>query len=125
MALAAGMTWSGTDRRVEERVDVRIRAQVAAIVDSLEREGLPPEPLVDYALEGMSKGGSPQVIMTGVRKWALYIRRSRQLLGPNASASEVEAGAKAIRAGIDESKLERLRSDKSSQRYATALSTIA
>jgi hypothetical protein len=126
MALAAaGMTWTATDKRVEERVDKRIRAQVAAIVDSLESEGLPPEPVIDYALEGMSKGGSPQVIMNGVRNWARYIRRARQLLGPNANAFEVEAGAKAIRAGVDEAQLQRLRSDKSTLRYASALSTMA
>lgn len=126
MALAAaGMTWSATDKRVEERVDKRIRAQVAAIVDSLENEGLPTEPLVDYALEGTQKGGSPQVIMNGVRLRARDIRRARQLLGPNASAFEVEAGAKAIRSGIDEAQLQRLRSDKATQRYASALNTMA
>ena len=126
MALAAaGMTVAATDKRVEERVDKRIRAQVAAIVDSLEKEGLPPEEVVDYALEGTQKGGAPQVIMNGVRKWARDLRRARQLLGPNASEDEVNAGAKAIRSGVDEAKLERFRHEKGSQqRYATAMSTM-
>ena len=47
------------------------------------------------------------------------------MLGPNASAAEVNAGAKALRAGIDERQLERLRDGKSERRYASALSTMA
>jgi hypothetical protein len=49
---AFGFTLVRSDVRIETRVDARIRTSVAAIADSLEREGLKPEPLVDYALEG-------------------------------------------------------------------------
>src|SRR5688572_2083989 len=126
MALAAaGLTVASTDRRVEERVDSRIRAQVAAVVDSLVDEGVPAELLIQYALEGTSKRGSPEVIITGVRKWARDLRRARQLLGPNASALEVSAGAQAIRAGVEEAQLERFRNGKREQRYASAMSTMA
>jgi hypothetical protein len=55
---AAGFTVVRSDLRIETRVDSRIRASVAAIADALEREGLQPEPLVDYALEGTQKGDS-------------------------------------------------------------------
>jgi hypothetical protein len=37
----------------------------------------------------------------------------------------VNAGAKALRAGVDEAKLERLRVERTNQRYASSLSTIA
>ncbi len=127
---AAGFTVARSDARIETRVDSRIRASVAAIADSLEREGLKPEPLVDYALEGTQKGGNPEVILAGVRRWAKDLRRSSQLLGPNASAEEVNAGAKAIHSGVDERQLERLRLERprdsrTQQRYASALNTIA
>jgi hypothetical protein len=124
---AAGFTAVTSDVRIETRVDPRIRALVASIADSLEREGLKPEPLVDYALEGTQKGGNPEVILAGVRKWAKDLRRARQLLGPNATANEVNAGAKAIRAGVDERQLERLRQGRMDQRYASAsaLNTMA
>jgi hypothetical protein len=122
---AAGFTVVRSDVRIETRVDSRIRASVAAIADSLEREGLKPEPLVDYALEGTQKGGNPEIILAGVRKWAKDLRRARTLLGPNASAGAVNAGAKALRAGIDERQLERLRDGKNEQRYASALNTMA
>ena len=121
---AAGFTLTASDTRIETRVDARIRSAVASIADSLQREGVSPEPLVDYALEGTQKGGNPQVILTGVRKWARDLRRSRQLLGPNAKDDEVEAGARAIRAGVEERHLTRFRESRREQRFASALSTL-
>jgi hypothetical protein len=121
---AAGFTLAARDDRIEQRVDVRIRAKVASIADSLQREGVPHEPLVDYALEGTQKNGSPEVILTGVRKWARELRRARQLLGPNAKDDEVSAGAQAIRAGVDERHLTRIRESRKEQRFASALSTM-
>jgi hypothetical protein len=125
----AGFTLAATDRRVEERVDPRIRSAVASIVDSLQRENVSPEPLVQYALEGTvkvkAKGGNPEVILTGVRKWARDLRRARVLLGPNATDLEVSAGAQAIRAGVDERHLLRIRESRKEQRFASALSTMA
>ena len=43
---AAGFTMAATDDRIEKRVDARIRVTVASIADSLDREGVPHEPLV-------------------------------------------------------------------------------
>lgn len=123
--VAAGFTAVRSDQRIETRVDGRIRKEVAAIADSLEREGLKPEPLVQYALEGTQKGGSPEKILAGVQKWARDLRYARQLLGPNATPLEVNMGAKAIRAGVDAKQLERLRDAKGERRYASALTTMA
>lgn len=122
---AFGFTLYVSDSRIETRVDPRIRTSVAAIADSLEGEGVIAEPLIQYALEGTMRGGSPQVIMTGVRKWARDLRRSRELLGPNATPAEVSAGAQAIRAGADEKQLVRLRESRINRRYESVLSTIA
>jgi hypothetical protein len=122
---AAGFTLAASDARIEKGVDPRIRADVAAIADSLELEGFQPEPLIDYALRGTRKGGSPQVILTGVKRWARELRRSRELLGPNATAAEVNAGAQAIHAGATEQQLVRLRESRIERRYDAALNTIA
>ena len=122
---ALGFTVARSDIRVEKSVDARIRTTVSAIVDSLEREGIQPEPLIDYALEGTLKGGDPGRILAGVRRWAVDLRRSRRLLGPNATSEEINAGAQALRAGVDEAKLERLKLDRTTQRYASSLRTMA
>ena len=124
---AFGFTVVVSDERIEKRVDASIRGSVAAIADSLEREGLVPELLIQYALQGSAMKGDPQKILTGVKKWARDLRRSSELLGPNATPAEVNAGAQAIRAGADEKQLLRFRESKSNQRYAhaSALSTVA
>jgi len=121
----AGFGLIASDYRIDTRVDPRIRTAVAAIYDSLGREGIKAEPLVQYALEGTEKRGNPDVILSGVHRWAKELRRARQLLGPNATQAEISAGAKALRAGIEESKLERLRDGKSEQRFASVVSTVA
>ena len=96
--LAAGFTAAVSDVRIETRVDARIRSSVAAIADSLQREGVTAELMIQSALEGTMKKADPQVILNVVRKWAVDLRRSRQLLGPNAKDDEISAGAQAIRA---------------------------
>ena len=108
-----------SDMRIETRVDPRIRVTVAAIYDSLDREGIAGEPLVQYALEGPEKRGNPEVILAGVRRWATDLRRSHRILGPNATADEVSSGAKALRAGLSEKQLEGVREARRSQRYAS------
>ena len=122
---AASFSMVASDVRIDTRVDPRIRTAVAAIYDSLDREGIKAEPLVQYALEGTAKKASPDVILAGVRRWATLLRRSRELLGPNATQLEIQAGAKALRAGIEEAQLERLREGRKEQRYASALNTMA
>jgi len=121
----AGFGLFAGDARIDTRVDPRIRTAVAAIYDSLDREGIKAEPLVQYALEGTEKRGSPDVILSGVRRWAKELRRARKVLGPNATQNEIQAGAKALRAGVDEAKLERLREARTDLRYASALNTMA
>lgn len=122
---AAGFTALASDARIETRVDARIRAMVGALADSLQREGVPAEPMIDYALEGTQKRGAPEVILGGVHKWAADLRRARRALGPNATPAEITAGAKALRAGADEQSLTRLRDRKGDVRYASALNTVA
>jgi len=118
-------TWSSSDPRVDTMVDPRIRENVARITDSLVAEGLYPEPLVQYALEGTRKHGQPGVILAGVRKWAVDLRRARALLGPNASPAEVNAGAQALRAGATEGQIKRFGETKIERRFDASLNTVA
>jgi len=116
---AASLSMVASDTRIETRVDARIRVTVAAIYDSLDQEGITGEPLVQYALEGTEKHGNPEVILAGVRRWAKDLRRSRRILGPNASRHEISSGAKALRAGLSEQQLHGVRSAKGDQRFAS------
>jgi hypothetical protein len=127
IAVFASIAWTAlvSDVRVETRVDPRVRPVVSALVDSLQKEGIQPEPLIQYALEGTMKAGRPQVIVAGVQRWATDLRRSRGILGPGATPDEVNAGAKALRAGAKEEDLRRFRDERIEHRYAAALNTVA
>lgn len=127
LAVFATLAWTAaSDVRIETRVDARVRTQVAALVDSLQDEGLHPEPLIQYALEGTQKRGRPDVIMAGVKRWAKDLRHSREVLGPTATPDQVNAGAKALRAGASVDELRRFREERlEPRRYAAALNTIA
>jgi len=125
VSAAASLPVFASDGRIEARVDARIRVTVAAICDSLDREGITGEPLVQYALEGTEKRGNPEIILAGVHRWAKDLRRSRRILGPNATPSEISSGAKALRAGLSEKQLQGVREAKGNQRFASALVSVA
>ena len=81
------------------RLDPETRHIVAGIVDSAQRAGLPVEPLVQRALEGVAKGAPGTRVAAAVRRLAQDLGSARMALGESASAPELEAGAAALRAG--------------------------
>lgn len=97
------------DGRLARRLDPAIHAAITSILDSVQRLGLPVEPLVDRALEGASKQARGAVIVAAVRRLALDLGAARRALGEGSTATELEAGASALRAGVDSSALSRLR----------------
>jgi hypothetical protein len=92
-----------------ERLDSAAREPVAALLDSARAAGLPPEPLMQRALEGTTKGASADRVVAAVRRLAADLGRARDALGPGTGALEVEAGAAALRAGASPSVLAQLR----------------
>jgi hypothetical protein len=91
------------------RLDPETRVVVTGVVDSAQRAGLPPEPLVQRALEGVAKGASGERITAAVRRLAADLGNARGALGASASVPEIEAGAAALRAGASPDVLRRLR----------------
>lgn len=100
LSLALAPAAAAQDPRLEARVDGRTRAQLAPILDSARRAGLPLEPLIDKALEGDSKGAPRQRIVAAVRALAGTLGTARDALGRGASEPEIIAAADAIEAGI-------------------------
>lgn len=105
------------------RLDPATREAVSAAIEGARREGLPTEPLVDKALEGLSKKAPSQAIVRVVNSWLMDLRRARQALGPASTPADVQAGATALRAGFSTQELEKLREAKSGTRLAAALNT--
>jgi len=115
----------GPDPRLITGLDGRVRDAVLAIVDSARREGLPTEPLVDRALEGVNKRAADAMIIASVSRLSGELRRARAALGPSSSEAEVKAGAEALKAGVDVQQLERMRTARSGQRIAMALDVLS
>jgi hypothetical protein len=85
------------------------RLQVNAILDAAQAEGLPAEPLVDRALEGVAKGAAPNLIVAAVLRLRQELGLARAAFGDTASSAELTAGASALRAGATPEDLARLR----------------
>ena len=82
-----------------ERLDPETRSLVVSVVDSARAAGLPSEPLIQRALEGVTKGAQGPRIVAAVRRLATDLGTARGALGSGATAPELEAGVAALRAG--------------------------
>lgn len=122
-AVASAQQPSAADR-LAGRLDGEARAQVVALVDSLSNEGLPTEPIVDRALEGVSKRADAALIVKVVRGFATHLRNARSILGPASSPRELIAGANALKAGIKPDELARVRAAREGVRYAVAFDVL-
>ena len=97
------------DTRLAARVPAAARQPLDALLADARAEGLPTEPLVDRALEGVAKRAGPELIVQAVTRLRNELRVSRDALGAAASAAELVAGASALRAGATRADLARLR----------------
>ena len=92
-----------------ERLDPETRSLVASVVDSARAVGLPGEPLIQRALEGVTKGAQGPRIVAAVRRLATDLGTARSALGTRATTPELEAGVAALRAGAGPQVLTQLR----------------
>ncbi|UCG88665.1 MAG: hypothetical protein JSW71_09050 [Gemmatimonadota bacterium] len=116
---------SAQEPRLESRVPEPTRSEINAILDSAGAAGLPTEPLVDRALEGVAKGADPDRILAAVRRLSGELRLAYDALGPRSSAAEIISGASAIRAGARSEDLAYLRELRADQPLTVAAATLA
>jgi len=97
------------DPRLEAKLDPATRREVAMVIEQARGRGLPVEPLVDKALEGVTKRAPGPRIVSAVARLSERLEAAREALGPNATPAEVRAGAEALAAGVPDSALRELR----------------
>lgn len=119
-----GATPAWLRARLDGRLDSASRAAVERLIDSVHAAGLPAEPLVDKALEGASKRAPREAILRALRTLAADLTVARRTLGPQSLAGELTAGAVAIRGGIDDDALRRLRRERPGQPLVVALGVL-
>jgi hypothetical protein len=97
------------DPRLDARLAPETVREVQVLLDSARIASLPTEPLVQKALEGRSKNAPPPRIIGAVRLLLGALRDARLALGTEATASELIAGANALRAGAPPATVSALR----------------
>lgn len=108
--ILAGPAGAGAQEpRLVGRLPDAPRLQVNEILAAAHEAGLPAEPLVDRALEGVAKGAAPNMIVAAVLRLRGELDLARDAFGVTASAAELTAGASALRAGATRDNLARLR----------------
>ena len=94
------------------RFDSLTANALRALFDDAAEAGLPVRPLVNRALEGAARRTTSERILRVVREHALALRDAKQALGDRSSDDELEAGAIALRAGLDRRALETMRNSR-------------
>ena len=93
------------------RLGPAARAAIAALVDSARLSGLPVEPLVAKAQEGVLKGAEDSRIVAAVATISRHLSDARDALGADASPGTLVAGAGAIHAGLTPRQLRAMRDE--------------
>jgi hypothetical protein len=125
LSLAFATRVAAQDPRLEARVPDPPRSEIDAILDSARAAGLPTEPLVDRALEGVSKGAGGDRVLAAVHRLHAELAAARDAIGPESSEAEIVAAASALRAGATPEDLTHLRQLRPDQSLTVAAAVLA
>lgn len=124
VAFAAVRPAAAQDPRLERLPDAA-RAPVDSLVGSAHAQGLPTEPLIDRALEGVTKGADARAIVLAVRRLSGELATAREALGRQSDPAELVAGASALRAGAAPDDLAQLRQIRPTQSLIVPAAVLA
>lgn len=97
------------EARLRARLGAELAPPVIDIVRAAAAQGLPTASIVARALEGASRQADGAAILEAVRRQASGLAAARRALGPGARATELDAGAGALLAGVSEDSLSGLK----------------
>lgn len=124
-APGAAPTIASAVARLQGIPDAGVRRAIAEVMADADRRGLPLEPLVAKALEGVEKEAPPPRIEAAVRGMATRLATSREALQPAVSDREITAGADALAIGVPSEVLSGFRKLSSRRSTAVALGVLA
>ncbi|MCC7195002.1 MAG: hypothetical protein IT356_05545 [Gemmatimonadaceae bacterium] len=112
-AVAVACIVAGTAAAQEPRLlairDDATRELVRTFVEAARGRGTPTEPLISKALQGVAFKADAKRIEQALVRLDKHLRRSRELLGAQATTDEVAAGAEALGNGVPDGALRDLR----------------
>jgi len=123
--LAAAQEISGLDRARQALPPAEAR-ELARIAEQARARGLPPEPLVDKALEGIAKRVPADRVLAVVRARAEQLDHARALLGGSPAAADITATADALQRGVPDHAIRASRQHaRAGEPTALAIHTLA
>ena len=90
-------------------VEVKARRAVEREIASAAAKGLPTQPLVAKAMEGVAKQATGERIRVAVASLAKRLEQAQVLLAPSPSIAELSSGADALAVGVPASMLKQIR----------------
>ncbi len=103
------------------RFDTLTANALRVLLEDAAAKGLPTAPLINRALEGAARRVSGTRILLVVRAHAVALADAKVALGDGSTVAELDAGATALRAGIDATTLGMVRSTRPAGTAVTAL----
>jgi hypothetical protein len=107
------------------RLDRRVQAEVASLIDTARSLGIPTEPVVDKALEGAAKRAPNERIIVVVRSRFRELVAARGALGSGAMDVEIIAAADALHAGASVQVITALRTRRPTVPLTIPLAVLA
>lgn len=89
--------------------DAKDRQAVERVIAQAQAKGLPVQPLISKAMEGVTKRASGSEIQKAVASLAERLEQARVLLAPSPSDAEMVSGADALAIGVPASALKKIR----------------
>ena len=133
IALGIFLAWGALGARAAAAQDARLaaipdaeaRAAVGAVIVDAEQHGLPREPLVTKALEGVEKGAAGPRIVAAVQAMSARLLVARAALAPTVSPTDLDAAAGALAAGVPADAIRTVRLAAPNRSITVALGVLA
>lgn len=109
--------------RLEVALDSANFARVMRIVAAAERQGIPADPLINKALEGVTLRRPADRVRLGVERLAERLAVAQEALAP-ASAADLVAGAEALTVGVPVATLRQIRALRPTEPVALPLGIL-
>ena len=110
--------------RLDGKLDLETQAVVLRTLDSARTNGLPMEPLVDKALEGVTKRAAGARIQAAVSSLLRRLEAARDALAPNPTPRDITAGADALAFGATPDALKTMRAIRPNESVAVPLGVL-
>jgi type II secretory pathway component PulF len=127
-ALLVALSGARAGAQQESRVTaIRDEATRAVVIEQLglaKEHGVPTEPLLSRAFEGVARNASSAKIREVMNALEKRLRRAGELLAPAASPDELSAGADALSVGVPEKILKQMRQAAPKRSIAVELGVL-